>query len=123
MVDIANPLIISGFSSRLSGHELYARFRTISHAGRYIFLYAVLNASRSASRYFRTMPGSEDIIVLNINIGLADDHSMFLLKLGAMRGCINTAMIRAEKNRFMKIIRLFKGIYVIDDLDQIGSLS
>lgn len=123
MVDITNPLIISGFSSRLSGYELYARFRAITRSDRYIFLYAVLNASRSVSRYFRIIPGSEDIIVLNVNIGLGDDHSLFLLQLGAMRGCINTAMVREEKIRFMNIIRSFKGIYVVDGLTRIDSPS
>jgi hypothetical protein len=40
-----------------------------------------------------------------------------------MRGCINTAMVREEKIRFMNIIRSFKGIYVVDGLTRIDSPS
>ena len=120
---LTEAVIISGFSSRLSGYELYDHFRKISRSGDYIFLYAILNTSQSAAKYYRYEPAAGGSIVLDIDIGAREGETEFLLQLGAMEGNVSNRMLHMEKEKILNVIRSFRGIHLHDSLEHINDQS
>ncbi len=123
MEHLTEAVIISGFSSRLSGYELYDHFRKISRSGDYIFLYAILNTSQSAAKYYRYEPAARGSIVLDIDIGAREGETKFLLQLGAMEGNVSNRMLHMEKEKIVNVIRSFRGIHLHDSLEHINGQS
>ena len=117
MEHLTEAVIISGFSSWLSGYELHNHFRSVSQSRDYIFLYAVINASQSAAKYFRYEHAEKDNIVLNIDIGTREEHCKFLLQLGAMKGIVSNKTLHREKERFLNIIGAYRGIHLHDSFE------